>query len=61
MDTKKPWESKTLWLGAVTAILPLVFPPAAAWVAANPEIFSAGVSAVFSALRLISKDQITIS
>ena len=59
--TKGPWESKTLWLAALTALVPLASPAAGAWVAGNPELFSAGVGMAFAALRLISKGRISVS
>lgn len=58
--TKKPWESKTLWAGLIAAALPL-FPPAGIWIAANPEIYSAGLGALFAALRVITKGKVSIS
>ncbi len=60
MDAKPAWQSKTLWVGAFTALLPLVFPPAAAWVAANPALFSGIVGAVFGGLRVVTKDRVVI-
>ena len=57
-DTTKPaWQSKTLWVAVLTALVPL-FPPAAALIAANPAAISAVVGAVFAGLRLISSSKI---
>ncbi len=61
MDSKKPWQSKTLWVAAVTALAPLVYPPAALWLAANPVLFSALLGGGFAALRLVTKDKVSIS
>ena len=58
---KKPWQSKTLIIAALTALAPLISPVAAAWIAANPAIFSAGMGVVFGALRIVSKNEISIS
>jgi hypothetical protein len=60
MDSKPVWQSKTLWIGLLTAVAPF-WPPAAVWIAANPAIFSAAVGAVFSGLRLVSNQKVTIS
>ena len=37
---KKAWKSKTLWLSAIAAILPLAWPPASEWIKTNPETYS---------------------
>ncbi len=58
-EPKKSYQSKTVWIGLLTALLPL-YPPAAAWVALHPELFSAAVGALFSGLRLISSDRVVI-
>lgn len=59
MESKKPWQSKTVWLSLATALLPFV-PGASAWVAANPEVLTSALSALFLLLRLITKDKIVI-
>lgn len=58
--TKKPWQSKTMWASAIAALLPLVFPPAAVWVAANPDIYSAALGAIFGGLRMVTDGKIAI-
>lgn len=58
-DLKSPWKSKTLWIAALTALVPL-FPPAAAVVAANPAVVSAVVGVVFGALRLTTKTKVKL-
>lgn len=60
METKKPWQSKTLWLSAITALAPLACPPLAAWIAVNPDLFSAALGALFGGLRVVSKDKVVI-
>lgn len=59
VEQKKPWQSKTLWVGLIAAVVPF-FPPAAAVIAANPEVASIVLSGVFSVLRLITKDRVVI-
>lgn len=56
---KPAWASKTLWVSVLTAVLPAVYPPAAALLAANPELAAAAVGAVFAALRMISSHKVT--
>lgn len=61
---KKAWQSKTLWAAALCAILPLVpgvGPLATTWIAANPEMFSAALGAVFAGLRAVTSGGVTIS
>jgi len=57
---KKPWESKTIWLGVAVALLPL-FPAISLVVSGNPELVSLVLGGLFTALRIISKDKINIS
>lgn len=57
--TVKAWQSKTLWVGLIAAIVPF-FPPAAAVIAANPEVTGLVLSAIFSGLRMITKDKVVI-
>lgn len=60
MEDKKPWQSKTLWISVVVALLPLV-PSVSQLVATNPELVSMCLGALFGVLRLVSKDKIVIS
>ena len=63
-DSKPFWQSKTLWMSALTMLLPLVpgvGPVATAFIAANPVMFSAGVSVVFGALRLLTNNKVSVS
>lgn len=57
---KSVWKSKTQWAALVTALAPLVYPPAAVWIAANPAVYSAAIGALFGGLRLVTKDRIYI-
>lgn len=60
-DPSKPlYMSKTFWASTLTAVLPLVFPPAAVWVAANPALFSALLGVTFAGLRYVTQDKVTI-
>lgn len=59
-EVKKPWESKTIWVSALAALVPF-FPPAAVWIAANPEIYSIAMGGIFSLLRVVTKGKVSIS
>lgn len=56
---KKPWQSKTLWLSALTAIAPL-FPTANDFITSSPGTFGAILGVAFFVLRLVTKGSITI-
>lgn len=53
-ETKPLWSSKTFWVNVISAVVPLVYPPAAAWIAANPETYAAILGAVGVALRTVT-------
>ena len=59
--SKRPWESKTLWLAAITAIAPLVAPPLHEWISQNPDIFSSALGLMFMGLRLVTKGSVSVS
>lgn len=58
-DAKKPWQSKTLWIGLVVAASGF-FPPVHTWITHNPELFSTACGLVFAGLRLITNKTIDI-
>lgn len=60
VETKKPWQSKTQWASAIAVLAPLIFPPLGAWIALNPELYSATLGAIFSGLRLLTKEKVVI-
>jgi hypothetical protein len=60
MESKKPWFSKTVWMALVTA-LAAFFPGVQAWIAAHPAEFAQGAAVLFTALRFITKDKISIT
>jgi len=58
MDTKKPWQSKTIILNTVLALAAMFYPPVATYISTHPEVV-AGVFAVLNIiLRFVSKDKI---
>ncbi len=65
MITKKPaWQSKTLWASAIVALVPFipgVGPVASAWIAVNPELFAAGLGALFAGLRTLTDGSVSIN
>ncbi len=58
-DSKVWWQSKTLWASLAMALIP-VFPPVAAFAAANPVAYGAIWSAVFGTLRVTSSAPLTL-
>jgi uncharacterized membrane protein YjjP (DUF1212 family) len=64
MDNSKPFYlSKTMIAAAIVAVVPLVpgvGPIAAAWIAANPAVFSAALAGVFAGLRAVTKGSVSI-
>lgn len=61
MDSKKPWQSKTLLLNAIVAVLALVHPASAQFISAHPGEVALAFSLLNMALRLISKERISLS
>lgn len=62
-SNKASWQSKTVWASVIIAVLPLipgVGPLATAWIAANPELFSAALGGIFAGLRTISKGSVSV-
>jgi hypothetical protein len=58
-ENKKPWLSKTLWLNALMAAAAFI-PPAKDWMASHMDLVLMGFSALNMALRLVSKDKISL-
>jgi len=61
MDTKKPWQSKTLLLNAIVALLAIFHPASAEFIAGHPGEVAISFSILNMLLRLISKDKISLS
>ncbi len=59
-ESKKPWQSKTLIIGALVAIAPFI-PGVSEWITANNDMFINGLGLVFMLLRLVTKDKVVIS
>lgn len=59
MESRKPWQSKTLWSSIAVAALPAI-PGVRDVVAANPQESMAVVSGIFAILRAITKGRISL-
>ena len=60
-DTKKPWQSKTIWTNVILALLALLSPTAQAWASDHPEVLPLFFTAVNVALRFITKDAVSLN
>lgn len=59
METKKPWESKTVWVGILMALAPLI-PGASDFMSQNPELVNSLVVTIFMVLRAVSGGRIAL-
>ena len=59
MGTKKPWYSKTIWLGVATAVAPFV-PGMAEFIQAHVLEVSVIWGILAAALRLFTKDSVSL-
>ena len=59
MEQKKPWQSKTIWLGVLTAVAPLI-PGFDKFAAENPGLLVSVLGFLFTGLRLITKGKVSI-
>lgn len=60
LETKKPWQSKTLYASLLVA-LAAFYPPVGDWIKQNPELFSMALGALFAGLRVVTKGRVSIS
>lgn len=59
METKKPWQSKTIWINIVCALLPLV-PQLRNYVALYPDLSVTLITGVNLLLRVVTKNKISL-
>ena len=59
MESKKAWQSKTVWINLIAAIAAFI-PAGAEWVQSHEQAFLIGFSAINIVLRLVTKDKISI-
>jgi hypothetical protein len=52
-------KSKTFWVSLVVALAPL-FPVVSEFISGQPEMFSMAIGGVFTFLRFITKDKVSI-
>ena len=60
MNSKKPWQSKTILLNFICAASALFIPSVGEWVNAHPLEVTSLFSILNIVLRVISKDKISI-
>ena len=60
METKKPWESKTLWFNLIMGVLAVAWPVANAYLAAHPDVVAVGFTIINVILRLVTKEQLSL-
>lgn len=59
MPTKKPWESKTVILGLITAVAPFI-PGVDEFIKNNPIAFTTMMGLLFTGLRLVTSGKVSI-
>jgi hypothetical protein len=60
METKKPWQSKTILLNFIAAASALFVPSVNEWIVGHPVEVTSLFSILNIVLRVISKDKIAI-
>ena len=60
MNQKPFYQSKTLWLNLLMAIVAFI-PPAHEFITSNPEVVSLGFVVINMFLRLVTKDELQIT
>ncbi len=60
MNQKPFYQSKTLWMNLLMAIVAFI-PPAKEFITNNPEVVSIGFVVINMVLRLITKDELQLT
>lgn len=60
MEPKSPFLSKTLWMALIAAIAAFI-PVVSKFISEQPEMYGLIMSGLFGAVRLITKDKISIT
>ena len=60
MEQKSPFLSKTLWMALIAAIAAFI-PVVSKFISEQPEMYGLIMSGLFGALRLITKDKVSIT
>ena len=59
VNSTKPWTSRTIWISWFVASLHFI-PGFADWQAHNPEFIGITLGVLFTLLRLVTKDKVSI-
>lgn len=59
-ESKRPWFSKRVWLGIITAIAPFI-PGVSAWVSAHLELVGIVWGGLATVIGVLSKHKITLT
>lgn len=57
MESKKPWQSATLWMNLVLAVLAIAWPKGAEFIQSNPELSAGVVTGLNMVLRWFKSDK----
>ena len=58
-NSKRPWASKSIWVAWIVASLHFI-PGYATWQVNNPEFVGISLGVLFTLLRLVTKDKVSI-
>lgn len=61
MESKKPWQSKTIWINLILALAAMLAPQVQVYIAAHPEMVAIVFSVVNMILRVVTQGKIQIS
>lgn len=61
MESKKPWQSKTIWINLILALAAMLAPQVQSYIVAHPEMVAIVFSVVNMILRLVTQGKIQIS
>lgn len=59
MESKKPWQSKTIWKGLILAVVSF-FPQVQGLVAENPQLVLLAIGGADMLLRFVTKGKIAL-
>lgn len=60
METKKPWQSKTIWVNVIMAIVPVLPGPVHEFLRDNPDVILSAFAIVNVLLRAITHGKVTL-
>lgn len=59
LETKSPWQSKTMWTALIMALAPLI-PPVGAFVSTNPALAGLLAGGITAGLRMLSSSKVEL-